>query len=81
MIEAVYISLDVLATRLGLPRTFLREHARRGTIPALNVHGRLRFEETAVRDALRQHSLTPEAADSVLAQRAAESTAQTQVAP
>ncbi len=48
-----YISLDVLASRLSLPRRFLRESAAAGKIPSLNIKGRLRFEETAVREALR----------------------------
>jgi excisionase family DNA binding protein len=53
-----YISLDVLAGRLKLPRRFLREQARRGLIPFLRVGGRLRFEEIAVREALRRQTET-----------------------
>jgi len=50
--DTEYISLDVLATRLKLPRRFLRERIRDGLIPHLNVNGRLRFDEGAARDAL-----------------------------
>lgn len=42
-----FITLYALATRLGLPRRFLREQAR-GVIPYLLVGGRMRFEESAV---------------------------------
>ncbi len=52
--DTQYISLDALAGRLGLPRRFLREQARRGVIPCLRIGGRMRFEESAVRDALRR---------------------------
>jgi excisionase family DNA binding protein len=54
MDTATYLSLDALASALGLPRRYLREQAERGTIPSLKVGGRLRFEETAVREALRK---------------------------
>lgn len=54
--ENQYISLEVLAARLGLPRPFLRKQATSGGIPCLSVNGRLRFEESAVRDALRQQA-------------------------
>jgi excisionase family DNA binding protein len=56
MEATTYMSLDALAARLGLPRGFLRDQARRGTIPHLLAGGRLRFEESAVREALRQQS-------------------------
>lgn len=49
-----YISLYVLAARLKLPRRFLRDCARRGDIPSLTIGGRLRFDEMAVRGALRE---------------------------
>jgi len=49
-----YISLYVLAARLKLPRPFLRDCARRGSVPSLTVGGRLRFDEMAVREALRE---------------------------
>jgi len=51
-----FLSLDELATRLRLPRSYIREQAKRGGIPHLCVGGRLRFEEAAVRDALRQQA-------------------------
>jgi excisionase family DNA binding protein len=54
-----YVSLDELATRLRLPRSYLREHPKRGAIPHLRIGGRLRFEETAVRGALRQQAARP----------------------
>jgi len=54
METAAYISLDALASALGLPRRFLREQAERGGIPCLRIGGRLRFEETEVREALRK---------------------------
>ncbi len=54
--DTSYISLDVLAARLGLPKPFLREQARRGLIPCLMVGGKMRFEESSVRDALRRQA-------------------------
>ena len=62
--DARYISLDTLAARLGLPRTFLREQPRLGVIPHLYVGGRMRFEESAVREALRRQAARPPEADS-----------------
>lgn len=52
MIDNTYISLDVLAIRLGLPLSFLREQVQRGTIPFLRINRWLRFDEAAVRVAL-----------------------------
>lgn len=54
-----FITLHALATRLGLPRRFLREQARRGVIPYLLVGGRMRFEESAVCEALRRQAAQP----------------------
>ena len=54
-----YISLDALAASLGLPRTYLRRLATEGTIPVLQVSGRLRFDEKAVREALRVLAAEP----------------------
>lgn len=54
-----FITLHALATRLGLPRRFLREQARRGVIPCLLVGGRMRFEESAVCEALRRQASQP----------------------
>jgi hypothetical protein len=47
-----YLPLEALAATLGLPSKFLRGLAGRGDIPALDVNGRLRFDESAVREAL-----------------------------
>jgi len=52
MYASEYLPLDALAATLGLPRSYLRRMAREGSIPALNVNGRLRFDEAAVREAL-----------------------------
>jgi len=54
-----YVTLEVLATRLGLPRRFLREQTRCGAIPCLLVGGRMRFEESAVCEALRRQMTQP----------------------
>ena len=53
----LFISLDALATTLGLPRAYLRRLAEQGKIPCLDVNGRLRFDEPAVRHALHELSL------------------------
>ena len=42
----MFITLDELATRLNLPRCYLRDLVERGEIPYLNVGGRLRFDES-----------------------------------
>ena len=47
-----FISLDALAASLGLPRTYLRRLADEGRIPALDVNGRLRFDQSMVSEAL-----------------------------
>lgn len=60
MTPTTYLSLDALAVRLGLSRPFLREQVKRGTIPYLRVGGRLRFEEMAVRETLRQIAASPQ---------------------
>ncbi len=52
--KAKYTSLEGLAASLGLPRRYLRDLARRRLIPFLNVSGRLRFDESAVRSALER---------------------------
>ncbi len=66
-----FITLSRLAARLGLPRQFLREQARRGLITYLLVGGRMRFEEPAVCDALRRQSLgRPDAGAVAEAERA-----------
>jgi len=62
-----YLSLDALAGRLGLPRSFLRKQVALGTIPCIRLpgKGRLRFDEEAVRDALRRFTAVeaPRSAD------------------
>jgi len=52
MYTSEYLSLDALAAALGLPRSYLRRLTREGSIPALNVNGRPRFDEADVRTAL-----------------------------
>ena len=49
-----YLSLDALAARLKLPRPYLREQVEARHIPALRIGRVLRFDEAAVRDALRR---------------------------
>ena len=52
MSEVTFLSLEKLATRLGLPRKFLKSLAIEGEIPHLTVGGRLRFREDQVQAAL-----------------------------
>jgi len=47
-----FVPLDCLAASLALPRAYLRRLADQKAIPSLDVNGRLRFDERAVRDAL-----------------------------
>jgi len=47
-----YISLDVLAIRLGLPRPYLKRLMEQGRIPHLVVGPWRRFDEAQVREAL-----------------------------
>lgn len=54
-----YVSLDTLARVLALQRAFLRELARDGAIPCLEVGGRMRFDPDAVREALRDLAARP----------------------
>lgn len=56
MLKNNYISLSSLVTRLGLPKKFLNRLAYVGDIPSLNVDGRLRFDEGAVRSALAKRA-------------------------
>ena len=58
MFDDGYITLDSLATRLNLPRVYLRGLAERGNIPFLSVRGRKRFNEGAVRATLKEMSLS-----------------------
>jgi hypothetical protein len=48
-----YHSLESLAATLRLPKTYLRDLAKSGTIPVLVVGGRLRFDVVQVQRALR----------------------------
>jgi len=50
--ENTFISLDHLAARCGLPKTYLKELAESGDIPCLNVNGRRRFNPVRVQQAL-----------------------------
>ena len=72
-VENEYISLDVLAIRLRLPRSFLRRQVALGTIPCIRLpgKGRLRFDEEAVRNALRRFTAVeaPPSADGAAAFR------------
>lgn len=47
-----YLSLEVLASVLGLPKSYLRQLTKQKQIPSLKVGGRMRFQESDVRDAL-----------------------------
>lgn len=47
-----YVSLEALAVELGLPKLYLKQLAVKGSIPFLNVNGRLRFNPVAVQQAL-----------------------------
>ena len=47
-----FISLNVLANRVGLPRDYLKNLADKGAIPSLEVQGRRRFNGPAVDAAL-----------------------------
>jgi len=52
MFENEYISLASVSARLNLPETYLRKLVDDKLIPHLNINGRMRFQEQAVRDAL-----------------------------
>jgi len=47
-----YVALEVIAARLRLPISYIRKRAEDGTIPSLNINGRLRFCPSRVKDAL-----------------------------
>ena len=47
-----YLSLESLAIDLGLPGKFLKELTAKGTIPSLNVNGRIRYNPVQVQNAL-----------------------------
>jgi hypothetical protein len=48
----IFVSLEALAAGLCLPKAYLKELALKGSIPCLNVNGRLRFNIIAVQQAL-----------------------------
>jgi len=50
--EYKYVSLEALAAELCLPKAYLKQLTVKGSIPALNVNGRLRFNPKAVQHAL-----------------------------
>jgi excisionase family DNA binding protein len=54
--STTFHTLDSLAGWLGLPRAFLHDLARDGKIPCLRVGRWMRFDEEAVRTALRKMS-------------------------
>jgi hypothetical protein len=47
-----FISLDHLAARLGLPKTYLKQLAEQRSVPYLLVSGRMKFNPMQVQDAL-----------------------------
>ena len=53
-----YVSLEALAARLGLPQKYLRDMVESDDIPCLDVNGRLRFNESDVRAALKRLAAT-----------------------
>ena len=50
--ENTYISLDHLAARLGLPKTYLKQLAQQRSVPFLQVSGRMKFNPVQVQQAL-----------------------------
>ncbi len=52
MEKITYFSLEALASRLQLPKAYLRRLAKENRIPSLSVSGRLRFNPVAVQAAL-----------------------------
>jgi len=50
--DTQFISLDALANRIGLPKTFLKELADKRLIPSLDVNGRRRFNPLQVQEVL-----------------------------
>lgn len=58
MFEDGYITLDLLTTRLNLPRAYLQGLVEQGKLPFLSVRGRCRFSEVEVRAALKEMSLS-----------------------
>lgn len=54
----LYVSVEVLATDLGLPRAYLQRLAKAGQIPYLTVGGRKRFRPDEVLAALKKQQVT-----------------------
>ena len=54
MFDNEYISLSHLTRKLRLPKLYIQQQAKAGIIPHLNINGRLRFQEQAVRAALSE---------------------------
>ena len=48
----IYKTLNVTASLLGLPTTYIKELAEKNKIPVLKVKGRMRFNPEAVQQAL-----------------------------
>ena len=57
--QNAYVSLEVLAIRLGLPQSYLKEAAVKRIIPFLDVRGRKRFNPSEVQGALDRIALPP----------------------
>lgn len=54
MYDTEFISLSRLSSRLGLPEAYLKNLAASGSIPSLNINGRLRFNPAAVQQAINK---------------------------
>lgn len=52
--KCTYLSLEALAVEIGLPKLYLKQLAVKGSIPCLNVNGRLRFDAVSVSKALNE---------------------------
>lgn len=50
--KTTYLPLEALASILNLPQSYLRKLAKQKLIPFLDVSGRMRFQESDVREAL-----------------------------
>lgn len=51
-----FLPIDPAASRLGVPRDWLRKEAAAGRVPVLRVGRRLLFDIEAVHRALAEHS-------------------------
>ena len=52
--ENTFISLDHLAARFGLPKSYLKELAEQRVIPHLQISGRMKFNPIQVQHALNR---------------------------